>query len=99
MTADDSPQRPTVEALAHKILEAAAELDAKDKQIAQLTGRAVAAEHYNMLERLAKGSVTEQLEMSLRTRLAEAELALVACQHERDLLKRSLAMLCKTEDQ
>jgi hypothetical protein len=48
------------------------------EQIVTLTARAVAAERHKALELLSKGSAVEQLEMKLRTELAETQLALEA---------------------
>jgi len=60
--------------LAHLQLETADKLEAAEAERDKARARAIVAEHHKTLELLSKGSAVEQLEMQLRTKLAETEI-------------------------
>jgi hypothetical protein len=65
-------------------------LEAAEQKIKSLTARAIVAEQHKTLELLSEGSATEQLEMRLREKLAEAELRAEAAEQRITALEGAL---------
>jgi hypothetical protein len=65
-------------------------LEAAEQKIKSLTARAIVAEQHKTLELLSEGSATEQLEMRLREKLAEAELRAEAAEQRITALEEAL---------